>query len=133
MEYLKKNKTIIVRSSPENSYYKKMKAILDTNTAVSQGIKDRNLEIVEDSSAKSGEFNLYLYGQDGSLHYSDNNFGDDTFSKVFSFVDGMTVRPSQSGGSKSGNVNYREKYFKYKHKYEDMRDVITSFNPNNRI
>ena len=123
MEYLKKNKTIIVTSSPQNSYYKKMKSVLDGNASVSQGIKDRNLEIVEDITGT--DFNLYLYGQDGALHLAENNFNDETFNKLFSFVDTMNPKPSQSGGSK--DVNYRDKYFKYKHKYEDMKNIITTF------
>jgi len=127
MEYINKNKTIIVTSSPENSYYKKLKAVLDANGSVSQGLKDRNLELIQDTIPGS-DFNIYLYGQDGSLHFADNNFSDDTFNKLFSVVDGMTPKPaSQTGGSK--NVNYREKYFKYKNKYEDMKNIITTFAP----
>jgi len=127
MEYLKKNKTIIVRSSPENSYYKKLKTTLESNQNVSDGIKQRNLDLVEDTSAPASGFDLYLYGRDGSLYLNENNFDEGTFDKVFSVVDGMTPKPSQTGGSKE--VNYREKYFKYKHKYEEMKDVITSFTP----
>ena len=126
MEYLKKNKTIIVRSSPENSHYKKLKATLDADTSINQGIKDRNLDIIQDPTASGNEFNLYLYGNDGSLHFTEKSFDDATFNKVFSIVDGMTPKQStQTGGSKS--VNYREKYFKYKSKYEDMKDTITTF------
>ena len=125
MEYLKKNKTIIVKSSPENSYYKQLKTTLDTNNTVVDGLKQRNLDIVEDPTSTG--FKIYLYGQDGSLHLSEDSFNEGTFNKVFSVVDGMTPKPSQSGGSRT--VDYKEKYFKYKHKYEDMKDVITTFSP----
>lgn len=125
MEYINKHKTVIVASHPENSYYKKLKAVLDANGAISQGIKDRNLDLIQDT-IQGSDFNIYLYGQDGSLHFSDNTFTDETFTKLFAVSDALTPKPaSQTGGSK--NVNYREKYFKYKNKYEDMKNVITSF------
>jgi hypothetical protein len=104
-----------------------MKSIMDSDSSVKHGIEKRGLDIIQDTNATSSDFNVYLYGQDGSLHYTDTKFDDDTFNKLFTITDDMTPKQtsSQSGGSK--NVNYREKYFKYKNKYEDMKNVITSF------
>jgi len=125
MEYLNKNKTIVVRSSPDNSHYKQLKDKLNNDQSIMNGLNDRNVQLVEDTNARNNGFNFYLYGQDGSLFLSDNSFGDNTFQNVFNVVDGMTPKPHQSGGSKE--VNYREKYMKYKHKYDELRTVITSF------
>ncbi len=124
MEYLNKNKTIIVRSSPDNSDYKQLKNALE-NPAIVNGLKKRNLDIVQDTSANNG-FNFYLYGQDGSLFLSENNYSEGTFDNLFKFVDGMTPKPStQSGG---GKVDYRHKYYKYKAKCDELKSIITSFN-----
>ena len=125
MEYLNKNKTIVVRSSPDNSYYKQLKNQLKSDQSVVSGLEQRNVQVVEDTTANNNEFNFYLYGQDGSLFLSENSFNDNTFDSVFNVVDSLTPKPHQSGGSKE--VNYREKYMKYKHKYDDLRTVITSF------
>jgi hypothetical protein len=124
MEYFKQNKTIIVRSSPENSYYKQLKSTLDSNKSVVDGLKDRKLEIVQDTTAEAGEFNLYLYGQDGSLLHSQNEYSEGSLNKVFDLVDSMKPKSSQTGG---GDVDYRYKYQKYKAKCNELEDVITNF------
>jgi hypothetical protein len=123
MDYLNKNKTIIVKSSPENSNYMQLKSALNSATVV-DGLKQRDLNIVEDLSTKNNDFNFYLYGQDGSLFINENSYNNNTFDNVFSFVDGMTPKQSQSGG---GPKDYQQKYFKYKNKYDELQSVITSF------
>jgi hypothetical protein len=128
MEFLNKNKTIIVSSSPENSYYKELKRTLENQPDLFKELEKRNLEIVQDTTLKSGDFNFSLYGQDGSLFKTDKKFDNSTFPELFNFVDKITPKQSQSGGSRQ--VNYREKYYKYKHKYEELNNVISSFAPN---
>lgn len=125
-QFLAKNKTIIVRSSPSNPKYLEMKNIVQKDASIKNGLEQRNLEIVEDTSAKSDDFALYLYGQNGSLFFNENSFDNGTFDRMFKTVDSMTRKPSQSGGSKA--VDYKQKYYKYKHKYEELQNVVTTYN-----
>jgi hypothetical protein len=126
MEYLNKNKTIVVKSSPGNIHYDNFKAALETPN-VRDGLKQRDLEVVQDAAATNNGFNFYLYGQDGSLFLNEKSYDNDTMDNLFGLIDNMTPKPSQSGGAKGGSVDYQQKYFKYKSKYDELQNVITSF------
>lgn len=123
-QFLKKNKTVIVRSSPNNPNYQQLKDSIKSNNSIVDGLKQRNIEVLEDLSPNNTDFSVYLYDRNGSLHLNESGFDDSTFNKVFNVVDKITVKPSQSGG---GSVDYKQKYYKYKQKYDQLNNVVTSF------
>ncbi len=125
-QILSKNKTVIVRSSESNPHYQELKKVIQSNQSLQEKLKSQNVDLVQDLSDKNNGFSLYLYGQNGALYMNESAFDNSTFDRVFSVVDNMTQKPSQSGGG-SGQTDYKQKYFKYKHKYEDLRKVISSF------
>ena len=130
MNYLyKKNKTIIVKSSSENPHYKQMKKDTATNI-ISDGLKSRNIEVIEDLSnnASNNSFDVFFYGQNGSLFLTENKYDGNTFESIFDYVDKSTPKKIQVGGSKDDNY-YKYKYHKYKNKFFNIKNVATTFCP----
>lgn len=117
MNSLKGANTIIVRSSKDNTSYNKLKNLATSNDQVKKLLQQHKINIVEDISSGSKDFNLYLYGDNGILYKSMNSFDDNSFQELFSTFEAANkhLQTIQKGGEQE---YYKHKFQKYKHKYD---------------
>lgn len=109
--------SIIVISTKDNIEYKKFKQFVDKNIEL---FKNKKINVHEQLNENSNTFIIYLY-KAMQLVDNINNFNE---TLIQNFVNSISDEKNKL--QDGGNVDYREKYLKYRKKYKNLKKISTS-------
>lgn len=120
-------KLLWIVSSKENKKYLKFKEILKKEEHI-KAFKERNLDIIENIVEDKDTFYINLYNIDMRLIESFNNFDDNenVINDIKKSIDKLSP-PVPEKTQAGGKFSYKRKYYKYKQKYNLMKNVVTKF------
>ena len=127
---------LCITTNKENPKYKELQTILKDDN-IKKELSQRKINIVENIIDDKTKFSIALYNMNMNLLFSFEN--PPNIKEVLNItnkqIDEMLKAKPMSGGRKKqnsqsqngGNISYKEKYYKYKQKYNLMKNVITDF------
>lgn len=122
------NRTIIITSSKKNPKYQNFVKTLNKDS-VSSELLENNINVMENITDDDKHFDIQLYDFGMQLINKQNDFTNDTFKNIIDIYGGLKQpkqeKPQQQDG---GYIDYRTKYYKYKTKYTEMKNVIINYN-----
>jgi hypothetical protein len=116
------HRLLVAVSSKNNNHYLQLKEALK-DSKVREQLESRNIHINESTIEDKNIFKLYLYDYNMSPLFLTTTFDHDTINQILNITDRYTIKKTQAGGHHS----YKQKYYKYKSRYNKMKKIITKF------
>ena len=118
-----------ITSSKENPNYKELKKILEDKEKCEQ-FNNKKIRFAETIVQDPKIFQALLYNVNMNLLLKVDSISNDDISKIFEVSDKYgpkVVTMEQRNLQKGGNISFKHKYEKYKQKYNNMKNVATSY------
>lgn len=132
-----KHNLLFVTGNPNSQQFQDLSNAVQTGGALHDQFLKNNIVLQSScgsgSSGSSGsdndsnEFNMTLYGMDGQSKYLANQFNDQAVQDILSITQPVPMSQQTGGGATgaaAGPVDYKEKYLKYKRKYQEANSAI---------
>jgi len=110
--------SIIVVTKKDNKEYLKFKSFVDQNINM---IKEKNIGIHEQIGGDN-TFKLYIY-KSMQLVDNINNFNEKV---IKDFINSINIQVAHNKNQTGGTIDYKEKYLKYKNKYNMIKKVCVT-------
>lgn len=120
---------LYVMTSKNNPKYLRLKELLKNEKVINE-LKSRHINVMENIINDDNVFKMSLYNINMVPIQQFDDVNEEILQTIYNIIDDLlkkynkNSKTPQSGGNQD---SYKQKYYKYKKKYNDMKTVITKF------